>query len=190
MNGAVVPRPIALVSTIGSDGPNVSPFSYFNVVSVDPCVVMFSIGVAVGPRLGLVKDTLQNLREVPEFVVHIVDAPIAEKMNASSAEFARGQDEMSIVGFNTAPSVVVKPPRIIDAPVQFECKVHEIIVLGRAPYHMVLGEVVQMHFRKGIVNERHHVDPSLHQPIARLGGPGLYMRSTDQFVMAPPVPPR
>jgi flavin reductase (DIM6/NTAB) family NADH-FMN oxidoreductase RutF len=132
MTGTVVPRPIAWVSTIGSAGVNLAPFSYFNVVAVEPCMIMFSVSVPVGPRAGSVKDTLQNLREVPEFVLHLPDRNLAEKMHA---------------------------------------------------YHMVIGEVLLLHARKGLVNARHHVNQDIRAPVSRLAGAGLYSAPTDRFIV-------
>lgn len=186
MNGIVVPRPIAWVSTLGSEGVNLAPFSYFNAVAVDPCMVMFSISVPVGPRKGTVKDTLQNLREIPEFVVHLANRELAARMNATSAELPRGESEIALAGLSTLPSVAVRPPRIAQAPVHMECSVQQIIALGRVPYHMVIGEVLFMHVQEGIVNARHHVAPELHVPISRLGGVGLYSVPTDRFVLDRP----
>jgi flavin reductase (DIM6/NTAB) family NADH-FMN oxidoreductase RutF len=181
MNGTVVPRPIAWVSTVGAAGVNLAPFSYFNVVAVEPCIVMFSVGIPFGDRAGTVKDTLLNLREVPEFVLHLVDRELAEAMNDSSAEMPRGTNEFEASGLTPLPSTLVRPPRIAEAGVHMECRVHDTIELGRVPYHMVLGEVLVLHSRKGLINDRHHVDPGRHQPIARLGGPSLYTAPTDMF---------
>lgn len=186
MNGIVVPRPIAWVSTIGAAGVNLAPFSYFNAVAVDPCMVMFSISVPVGPRKGSVKDTLQNLREIPEFVVHLVNRALADDMNATSAELPRGQSEFESAGLAMIPSVLVRPPRVAEAPVHMECRVHQIVALGRVPYHMVIGEVLLLHTQSGMVNARHHVDPEAHVPVSRLGGPGMYAIPTDRFVLDRP----
>ncbi len=190
INGMIVPRPIAFVSTVGSAGTNVAPFSFFNAVSIDPCMVMFSIGLPGASRQGTEKDTIQNLREIPEFVVHLVDEHVAQAMSDSSAEHARGFDEIAEHGLTAIPSVMVRPPRIAECSVQMECKVHSITPLGNVPYHMVIGEVLLIHCKEGVVNHRFHVDPKLHKPIARLGGAGLYLRSSDYLHLpAPQEPP-
>lgn len=183
MNGSVVPRPIAWVSTIGSAGSNLAPFSYFNVVAVQPCLVMFSVAIPFFERTGTVKDTLQNLAEVPEFVLHLVDRELADKMNATSAELPRGTSEFAAAGLTELASVCVRPPRIAEAKMHLECKVHQIVELGTVPYKMVIGEVLALHAQTGIVNERHHIDPDRYAPIARLGGPNLYITPTDRFKM-------
>jgi flavin reductase (DIM6/NTAB) family NADH-FMN oxidoreductase RutF len=189
LGGTVIPRPIALVSTLGPCGPNAAPFSFFNAIAVDPMMLMFSIGPTVGSKKGTDKDTLTNLRVVPEFVVHIVDDAAKEKMNICSAEHPHGINEMALAGFRTEPSCVVQPPRIVDCPVQFECKVTQILTLGRTPYNMVIGEVVYAHYRQGIIDERLHVDVDRLNPIGRLAGNGVYTRVTDRFTMLPPPAP-
>ncbi len=186
INGFVVPRPIAWVSTTGSAGVNLAPFSYFNAVAVDPCMVMFSVGVPVGARSGTVKDTLQNLTEIPEFVLHLVDRDLAKQMISTSTELSRGQSEFEFAGLTEIPSVRVRPPRIEQACVHMECRVHRIVELGASPFHMVIGEVLLVHARSGIVNASHHVDQDLYGPVARLGGVGLYTALKDRFVLDGP----
>lgn len=187
VTGTIVPRPIALVTTTGSHGPGAAPFSFFNAVAVDPTVVMFSIGRAAGEREGQSKDTLLNLQEVPEFVVHIVSNAVREKMNVCAMEFPRGINEIERAGFRTAPSERVRPPRLVDCPVQWECRLLEIKRFGDSPYRIVFGEVVLMHYAEGVVNERRHVDLERLDPIGRLAASGGYVRMTDRFLM--PVPP-
>lgn len=184
INGLVVPRPIAWVSTIGAAGVNLAPFSYFNIVAVDPMTVMFSCSIPLADRAGTTKDTLQNIEEVPEFVLHLVDKILADAMNVTSAEFPRGQDEFAAAGLTALPSQRVRPPRIVEASVQMECRVSNAIKLGRVPYTMVLGEVVALHTRKGLVNDRFHVDQEAHRPIARLGGASQYATTQDRFVIS------
>lgn len=185
MTGTIVPRPIALVSTLGPEGPNAAPFSFFNAVGAKPPMIVFS----AGPRDGAEKDTIHNLRHLPEFVLHIVDFASAEKMNTCAIEFPRHVDEIERGGWRTAPSEIVKPVRLIDCPVQMECKVVDIREIGRAPYNLVLGEIVLFHFHEGIVNERLHVDHARLDAIGRLAGGLNYIRTHDRFGMAiPPVP--
>lgn len=183
MNGIVVPRPIAWVSTTGSQGVNLAPFSYFNVVAVEPPVIMFSVSIPFGDRAGTVKDTLQNIEEVQEFVVHLVDHELAGQMNETSAEHPRGKDEFSVAGLTAIPSDKVRPPRIAEAGAHLECKLLEKISLGAIPYNMILGEVVAIHTRKGIVDDRHRVDQDLHRPIGRLGGASQYATTKDRFTI-------
>ena len=192
LGAAVVPRPIGLVTTVGPNGPNAAPFSYFMALSQDPPMLMFSIGktelgeFSAGVEPGLEKDTLRNLRDVPEFVVHIVSDDLADKMNICAVQYPSEINEIELAGFRTAKSFRVRPPRLLNCPVQLECKVHQVLVLGRVPYHVVIGEVVYMHFTKGLVNEKLRVDWQKLNPIARLARPGVYLRITDHFSIAAP----
>lgn len=183
LGGAVIPRPIALVTTLGESGPNAAPFSYFNAIGQLPPMVIFSIG----PKPGTIKDTLRNLRTLPEFVVHIVDDENCRKMNVCAVDYPSNVDEMQRAGFRTSPSLRVRPPRIIDCPVQFECQVMDILPMGRVPYHLVIGKIVYFHFRSDIVNEQLHVDFKRLNPVGRVAGYGSYTRITDHFSLA--VPP-
>jgi flavin reductase (DIM6/NTAB) family NADH-FMN oxidoreductase RutF len=184
LTGTVIPRPIGLVVTLGTDGANAAPFSFFNAVAASPPMVMFSIG----PRTEGVKDTLVNLRHIPEFVVHLVDEAAKDGMNVCAVDHAPGVDEIALASFRTASSRKVRPPRIIDCPVQYECRVERIIELGSVPYHLVIGEVLHMHYRPGIVNERLHVNLDRLGTIGRLSGAGVYCRINDRFTM--PALPR
>jgi flavin reductase (DIM6/NTAB) family NADH-FMN oxidoreductase RutF len=183
MSGTIVPRPIALVTTLGPQGANAAPFSLFNMVGVDPPMLMFSLT----PREGALKDTVRNIQALPEFVVHIVDESVKEKMNICSADFPHGTSEIDFAGFRTEPSVKVRPPRLVDCPAQFECKLMQIIPLGRRPNLMVIGEVVMMHYRDGIVDaDKLHVDAARLGALGRMEGAGMYTRTTDRFMMARP----
>ena len=179
MIGSVTPRPIALVTTIGRNGPNAAPFSFFNAIGSDPAMLMFS----VGDKAAGAKDTVRNIRETPEFVVHIVSDAIKEKMNICAVDYAPEVNELQRAGFTAVPSVKVRPPRIAEAPVALECRLMQIVDLGRKPYHVVFGEVVYFHYHDGIVNERFHVDAGRINPIGRLAGKGGYTRITDRFEM-------
>lgn len=179
MIGTVTPRPIALVTTLGRNGPNAAPFSFFNCAGTRPPMVMFS----VGDKESGVKDTVQNIREIPEFVVHIVGDAIKEKMNICAVDFPSGVNEIEKAGFTTMPSRKVRPPCIVEAPVAMECRLMQIVELGPASYHLVIGEVVYFHYHDGIVNERFHVDIGRINPIGRLAGKGGYTRVTDRFEM-------
>lgn len=177
--GSITPRPIALVTTLGSKGPNAAPFSFFNGVGSDPAMVMFSVGNTSGHT----KDTVANIRETPEFVVHIVSDAIREKMNVCAIEYPLGVNEIEEAGFTAVASKKVRPPRIAESPIAFECRLLQMIELGRVPYHLVVGEVVYFHYHEGIVDERFHVDVGKVNPIGRLAGRGGYTRITDRFEM-------
>lgn len=181
MTGCIIPRPIALVTTLGPEGPNAAPFSLFNMIGSDPCMLMFSVG---NQGDGSAKGTLQNLRALPEFVVHICDEAIAERMNVCSTDFPHGVNEIERACLTAVPSVKVKPPRIAEAPVHMECRLIRIVEFGTR-HNVVFGEVVMFHFRDGILNERNHVDVAQLKPIGRLSG-SLYARITDTFRMDRP----
>lgn len=187
MSGSVIPRPIALTVTLGPDGPNAAPFSFFNCVGVDPPMVMISCSPKTGPKsggsTGVDKDTIANLKAHPEFVVHIVDSGLKDKMNLCAVDYPRGFNELKKAGFEVGRSVKVKPPRIVECRVQLECTLMDIIPLGRLPYHMVLGEVVYFHLHDKLLNERLHVDPGELDALGRLAGTGGFARITDRFVM-------
>lgn len=188
-SSSVIPRPIALVSTIGPAGKNAAPFSFFNGVALGPAMVMFSIGPTKFGKTGQEKDTLINIRATKDFVVQLVDDANKEKMNLCSPEYKSEVDEMTLVGFNTAPSLRVKSPRITDCPVQLECVLTKIVELGSTPYWMVIGEVVYAHYKSGIVDTSLHVNMQEMNLIGRLSNPGHYARMTDHFQMLPPRQP-
>lgn len=183
MIGSVTPRPIALVTTMGRHGPNAAPFSFFNALGAPPPMVMFS----VGSKPDSSKDTVRNIRELPEFVVHIVSDAIREQMNICSIDFPIDVNEIEKAGFTAVPSRKVRPPRIAEAPVAMECRLMQIVDLGPRPYSMVIGEVVYFHYHDGIVNDRYHVDVGRVNPIGRLAGKGGYTRVTDRFEMPRPA---
>ncbi len=185
-SSTVIPRPIALVTTLGPAGLNAAPFSFFNAAAIGPPMVMFSVGPTMFDRKNEDKDTLVNIRATGEFVVHLVDDANKEKMNLCGPEYGEATNEMSLAGFHCGPSRTVAPPRIIDLPVQLECKLTAIHPLGQMPYHLVVGEVVFAHYREGIVDNRLRVDMTAMNPIARLVNPGIYCRISDHFHMAAP----
>lgn len=181
MTGSIVPRPIALVTTLGPLGPNAAPFSLFNMVGSQPCMLMFSVG---NQGDGSEKGTLQNVQHLPEFVVHICNEAIAERMNVCSTDFEHGINELDKAGFTALPSMKVRPPRIAEAPVQMECKLIRIVEFGTR-HHVIFGEVLLFHFHDGIVNERFHVDVQKLNPIGRLSG-SLYAKVREPFRMDRP----
>jgi len=178
MTGSIVPRPIALVTTLGPHGSNAAPFSLFNMIGTEPPLLMFSVG---NQGDGNVKDTIHNLRHIPEFVVHICNEAIAERMNICATDFPTGVCEIEEAGLTALPSVKVRPPRIKEAPVQMECRLEKLIQFGTR-HNVVFGEVVLFHFHDGIVDERYHVDMALLNPVGRLSG-SSYTRVSDQFRM-------
>ncbi len=184
--GAVCPRPIALVTTLGPKGANAAPFSFFNAFSVEPPMLAFSASA----KGGVLKDTIRNIMDMGEFVVHIIDESLKEKMNICAIEYSRDVNEILEAGFTTAPSIKVRPPRLVECPVQMECRLTQVLPIGRVPHHLVIGEVVYFHFHDGLVNERMHVDTAGVNPLGRLAGVENYTRITNRFSMPMlPVPP-
>ena len=181
--GCVVPRPIAWVSTVGGDGvPNIAPFSFFMGVCNEPPTIAFSSG----RRPGGVKDTVRNLELTGDFVVNVVDDDHAEAMNATSGEYAPEVDEFALAGLLTAPGVRVRSPRLLTAPVSLECRVAQIVPVGRGPHSVVFGEIVYFHVRDGVYDARTgRIDMHGLRPVGRLAG-NLYSHIHDIFEMKRP----
>ena len=178
--GAVTPRPIAWVATLSPSGVvNLAPFSFFNAFGANPPIVVFSPTLR---RDGSKKDTLINLESLGEFVVNVATAPLAEKVNLTSAEIPASDSEVSLAKLTTLPSVKVKPPRIAESPVNFECKVRQIIPCGTGPIaaNLVIGEVLMMHIADEVLDEKGRIDPRKLQTVARLGS-DFWCRTTDLF---------
>jgi flavin reductase (DIM6/NTAB) family NADH-FMN oxidoreductase RutF len=167
LTGIVVPRPIAWVTSMSPDGVvNAAPFSAFTWVSTDPAILGFSAGL----RQGMPKDTARNIASSKNYVVNIADETLLEQLHLTADEFSPDVSELSIAGLTTDPSAIVETPRISDAPIAMECKLHSILEFGRAGAQFVLGEVVHIHIREGLcVNGK--IETSDLRPIARLGGP-------------------
>ena len=190
LTGVIVPRPIGWVSTLNRNGVrNLAPFSFFNGVSIVPPTVSVSIyNAPPGPgRTDGIKDTLRNIKTTGEFVVHIVSESLREAMNVTATDFPPDMDEFAMVGLEAVESEKVRPERIAEAAVAMECRLHGLMPVGRGfgGATLVVGEVVLLHLRDDIVNERNHVDIHALQPIARIGGPE-YVFVRDTFTMDRP----
>ena len=179
MVGSITPRPIALVATTGSNGHNAAPFSFFNALGAPPPMLMFSAGDGEAGA----KDTVANILETGDFVVHIVSHDIRDRMNVCAVGYPRGVSEIEKAGFTAVSSTKVRSPRILEAPIAMECRLMQRVLVGPRPYHVVIGEVVYFHFREGTVNDQFHVDVGAVDPIGRLAGKGGYTRVTDRFEM-------
>lgn len=185
MVGAIVPRPIAFVSTVSTDGiRNLAPFSFFTGISANPPVICFSpmIRAADGAR----KDTLCNIEAVKEFVVNIVSEEFAEKMNICAAEFAVEVDEFEMSGLTPIPSELVKPPRVKESHINLECRLMQIVNVSEKPLggSLVIGEVLRFHIDEALFDQ-YKIDPDKLHAIGRMGGP-TYTRTTDLFDMVRP----
>ncbi|MBS0559935.1 MAG: flavin reductase family protein [Proteobacteria bacterium] len=176
----VVPRPIAWITTQDVDGTlNAAPFSFFNAVSGNPPVVAIGIG---GRGPGDAKDTGNVIRRTGEFVVNLVSNELAEKMNVTAIDFGPEVNELAEAGLTTVPSVHVKPPRIAESPVSFECKRLVTVDVGN-DRSVILGSVVAIHVRDDCVLDpaRHYIDTPKLDLIGRMHGGGWYARTTDRF---------
>lgn len=166
--GAVVPRPIAWVSTISSKGElNLAPFSFFTVASRKPPILAISIGPGVGEREGTVKDTLTNIREQKQYVINIATAALGNEMHRSSENLTSDINEFEHTGLTPVASEVVQAPRVEEAPISMECELHDIIQLGGD--HLVLGRVVRYHVKDELY-EKGRIDLEKLAPIGRLAG--------------------
>lgn len=170
---AVVPRPIAFVSTLSAEGvTNLAPFSYFNGVSSRPPLISISIGHRRYEGAVRKKDTLQNIEETREFVVNIATLPLLEQLNQSAAEYPPGVSEIDELELETLPSVKIRPPRIKASPVHLECRLERVVMLGEPALNgLVIGEVVHFHVDDSVWDAAAGlIDPVKLNPIARLGG--------------------
>lgn len=171
LQGAIGPRPIAFASTIDINGkPNLSPFSFFNIFSANPPILVFSPARRV--RDNTIKHTLINCEATQEVVINIVNYDMVQQMSLSSSEYADGINEFLKSGLTQIPSEIVKPYRVAESPVQFECKVNEIISLGKegGAGNMIICEVLKMHINEAILDENGSIDPHKIDLVARLGG--------------------
>lgn len=186
--GAIVPRPIALVSTVSGTGVrNLAPFSFFAGVGSNPMTLLFC---PANKPDGSEKDSLRNAKPVADggtgqFVVNIVPAAIASRMAACAEPLPENESEFDLAGLTAIASLKVRPPRVEQSPVAFECITRQVIrTNGTAPGagNIVIGEVVSVYVRDDAVNERLHIDPAILDSIGRMGGTG-YCFTRDRFEM-------
>lgn len=171
LQGAIGPRPIAFASTIDGEGkPNLSPFSFFNVFSANPPLLIFSPARRV--RDNTIKHTLENIKEVAEVVINVVNFDMVQQASLSSVEYPKGINEFEKSGFTAIASDIVKPFRVKESPVQMECKVIQIIETGTegGAGNLVLCEVLKMHISNSVLNEKGSIDQEKIDLVARMGG--------------------
>lgn len=182
---AVAPRPIAFASTLDAKGnPNLSPFSFFNVFSANPPILIFSPARRV--RDNTLKHTLENAETTKEVVINVVNYDLVQQMSLSSTEYPEGVNEFEKAGLDMLPSDIVKPFRVAESPVQFECKVNEIIKLGTegGAGNLVICEVVKLHVSKDVLNENETINQEKLDLVARAGG-SYYSRANKGFFEIP-----
>ena len=180
--GAIGPRPIAFASTLDQDGnANLAPFSFFNVFSANPPILVFS--PARSGRTGQSKDTYNNVKAVPEVVINVVNYNMVHQMSLASSPYAPGVDEFVKAGFTALASQKVAPFRVAEAPVQFECKVQQIIELGQegGAGNLIICEVVQMHIHEDLLNENGLIDQHKIDLVARMGGDWYCRANTESM---------
>lgn len=187
---AVGPRPIAFASTVDKDGNrNLSPFSFFNVFSANPPIVIFS--PAKSGRTNTQKDTYHNVKETMEVVINIVNYPIVQQMSLSSTAYEKGVDEFLKSGLTPIASELVKPARVKESPVQLECKVREVVELGDegGSGNLIIAEVVLMHINDEMLDEEGAIDQTKIDLVGRMGG-NYYVRANGDALFEVPKPIR
>lgn len=178
LNSLVVPRPIAWVSSVGERGvANLAPHSYFTVLAPDPPTVCFSSGGE--------KDTLRNVRFTGDFVVNVVGEELAAAMNLTSADFPSDESEFVAAGLTPLPSDQVSAPRLAEAPAALECRLLQVLEIGRTPNYVVIGEVVRFHIAAPFWRDG-RVDIAAIRPVGRLAGAG-YSYTRELFRMERPT---
>jgi flavin reductase (DIM6/NTAB) family NADH-FMN oxidoreductase RutF len=180
MASLIVPRPIALVTSLGENGVvNAAPFSMFNMLGEDPPIVMLSINRKRDD--GKVKDTARNILASKEYVVHLVDESVATRMHRCGAYLGPDESEIDHVGFTVTPSNAVRPPRIVEVPVAFECVLHEKLVTESR--YILIGRILWMHARDDLIDlERYRVKLQNYFPVGRFGA-SFYTRTRDRFAI-------
>jgi flavin reductase (DIM6/NTAB) family NADH-FMN oxidoreductase RutF len=185
---AVAPRPIALASTIDTNGNvNLSPFSFFNVFSANPPIMVFS--PSRRGRDNTTKHTFDNVKQHQEVVINIVNYAIVEQMSLSSTEYAQNVNEFEKAGFTQVPSEIVKPPRVGEAPISFECTVDNVIELGSegGAGNLVISRVERIHINEDYLNENGDLDTQKLDLVARMGG-SWYCRANGDALFEIPKP--
>lgn len=183
--GAVGPRPIAFASTVDRDGkPNLAPFSFFNVFSANPPILIFSPARRV--RDNTVKHTLENVMETREVVINVVSHAMVQQMSLASTEYDRGVNEFVKAGFTMLPSEAVTPCRVGESPVQFECEVTKIEPLGESggAGNLIFSKVIRVHISKDVLTETGTLDPVKLDLVARMGG-NWYSRAIEGLFEVP-----
>ena len=183
MIGSILPRPIGWISTVDKDGnANLAPYSFFNAICANPPHVLFCPGIHRDS--GNQKDSLNNVKETGQFVVNIVTEATAEAMNLTATVLPPDVDEFEFSGLTTAPSQVVKPPRVAESPIHYECEVTQIISVSDQPGggSVVIGRVVHLHVDDSVLIGTDKINLEALKPIGRLAGTS-YNRVTDIFDM-------
>ncbi len=188
LQGIIAPRPIALVSSVDLNGSvNLSPFSFFNMFSMNPPILVFSPSRRV--RDNSTKHTLQNVMEVKEVVINVVSYEMVEQASLASCDFQKGVNEFVKAGFTEVPSVIVKPPRVGESSASFECKVNQVIPLGTegGAGNLVICEILLIHMKEGIFDDMGKINPQKLDAVARMGSDD-YCRAYGDAIFKVPKP--
>lgn len=186
--GSIAPRPIAFASTMDKEGnPNLSPFSFFNAFGVNPSTLIFS--PSRRGRDNTTKDTFENIKEVPEVVINMVNYQMVQQMSLASSEYPKGVNEFIKAGFTPIKSDSVKPFRVKESPVQFECHVRDIIETGDGPGagNLIICEVVKMHIDESVLDSNGEIDVLKIDLVGRMGG-DYYVRTNGEAAFIVPKP--
>ncbi|MAS37192.1 MAG: hypothetical protein CL610_24540 [Anaerolineaceae bacterium] len=187
MTAAIVPRPIAWVSTVDTDGiPNLAPFSFFNAVCGNPPTVLFCSGVR-GTAPDKLKDTQRNIETTGEFVINFVTEALADAMNITAADVPPHVNEFERAGLTAAAGRTVRVPHVAETPIYFECKLHDIVTISTEPGggSIIIGTVTLLHVDDAVYGEGNYVDFDAYRPIGRMTGSG-YVRTHDRFDLVRP----
>ncbi len=184
----VAPRPIAFASTVDSEGnKNLSPFSFYNAFGVNPSTLIFS--PSRRGRDNTTKHTFENLKEVPEVVINAVNFSMVHQMSLSSTEYPKGVNEFEKAGFTQLPSIKIRPYRVKQSPLQFECKVRDIIEISGKPGsgNLIICEIVYIHIDEKVIDENGTINPNRLDLVGRLGG-NYYVRASGKALFTIPKP--
>ena len=188
LTSAIAPRPIAFASTVDKNGvPNLSPFSFFNAFGANPPILIFS--PARRGRDNTTKHTYENIKEVAEVVINVVNHDIVEQMSLSSADFAKGVNEFDKAGFTAIPSETIKPPRVKESPVQFECAVQQVIETGSegGAGNLVICHINRIHIDEKVLNANGKIDSQLIDLVGRMGGDDYIRAKAAVFTIPKPL---
>lgn len=186
MTEIVIPRPIAVVSTVDAEGrPNVAPFSFYTVVSSNPPHIAFAPHLS--GRTGAKKDTLRNIEATSQFVIGVATESLADAVNSCAAPLPHGESEFAHAGLTPVPSAKVTPPLIGESPVNLECELVEIRTYGDegGAGHLVVGKIILMHIAEDLIGEDQHIQPEKLQAVGRMGT-DLWVRTRETFPMPRP----
>jgi flavin reductase (DIM6/NTAB) family NADH-FMN oxidoreductase RutF len=190
MTGLIVPRPVALVSTVDREGLcNLAPFSFFSGVGANPPTVLFCPAVRSprGNAADIRKDTLRNVEETGEFVINVVSGELAQAANATAAEVPHDVDEFELAGLTPLASLAVRPPRVAESPAQMECKLLQVIYTSREPGGgvIVLGQILRFHLREELFDD-FRIDPAALDAVGRMAG-NTWTRTRDRIELIRPA---